>query len=463
MRKTIDPMYDTFPSRASEDVVLGAMLGDDKFAAKAVSAGLSVRCFVGSENSVLAGVILEMFSRRGSVTLEGVLSDLGEKGLSDRAGGKMRVIELMSAYHGEKEQFDQLERLILGDRLRTFSMRVDELKSKVFEDSGKSLLERVEVMEDGIGRLVGMVGNGDDTYANPQQLAELGLEKADGFVPTGFPSLDERIHGYVPGRVTIVAARTSHGKTAFCLDMCLRQARSMKERGINGQILYFSAEMGAKDVAKRLIANIAGVNSMTLMNGGDWVAKDEKVIDGYHKLRKMGISVDAHPAPTTAYILGRAIAAGHINPVRLIVFDYLEYTGEKDRQKDLRLEKALIGCHEIAKRVGCPFIVVSQLNRNLELRGVDAEPQLSDLRYTGAAENIAANVTMLYHEWTHWYQRRHQGGAYGEDEPDQHRYDIFVRKNTHGPLGHAQIDFYRETGRFVDPFDNRQNNGEAPF
>ena len=103
--------------------------------------------------------------------------------------------------------------------------------------------------------------------------------------------------------------------------------------------------------------------------------------------------------------------------------------------------------------------MVSQLNRNIEKRGADARPQLADIRYTGAAEQIASLVIMLYHPWIHWHQRGQQGMADAE-EPDPGEYELLIRKNTNGPIGGVRLFFDRETTGFRDPLESNYKSGK---
>lgn len=464
----------TLTSYRCEMDLLVTMLGRPAKFAFAVSSGLTDKHFMDEGIRFIAGIAIDHFRQRGHADVTAVFSEVIERGAYNLAGGPNGAIGHISVEPANDLGFnDNLSRVLTSHRLRVFYNKLNMLRSRVFSDNGTSLREKEQHMYEGLNDMMLSVADENMTLQDATMFAEMvSIDYANAlegkkaiFQKSGIVSLDEAAGGLVPGRVTIIAGRPSHGKTSFACWLTILSSRLWRSRGDRGQTLYFSAEMPADKVGDRFLSMLSGVGSHEIARGS---LRDDQKADAERAIKDLRdvvrVSVDAHSSPTTAHIMSRALALNAAEPVRLIIFDYLEYTGEKDRSKDLRLEKALLGCHEVAKRIGCPVLVLSQLNRDLEKRGDAARPQLSDIRYTGAGENIASMVVMVYHPWTHWKQRGIDAdkAAYGEPDPEQ--YDVFIRKNTHGPVGAFQLRFRRETTSFIDPLADRDPTTlKAPF
>lgn len=456
---------DIHASLASEDFVLGCILMEPELAAYAVAQDVTPEYFQREETRAVVAVALAQFRRDGRCTMSSVDAEMSETQAWEKIGDQGWFWNLFNVAPDPETFTDHIIRMRRAHRLRIFSGHAAALQRDVFQAQGISLREREERMEDGIAALIEFGASAENNLFTAHHIASIAQGVLDGereqFEPSGITELDAATRGFMPGRVTIIAARPSHGKTAFSIWLSILANRRWRKAEERGQVLFFSAEMGERAMAHRILSTLSGVSALTIASGTLSALERPKVEAAARAIgTDIRITMDTHSSPTSAYMMGRALALHAAEPVRLIVFDYLEYTGEQDKSKDLRLEKALIGCHELAKRIGCPVLVLSQLNRDLERRGKDARPQLADIRYTGAGENIAAMVIMLYHAWTHWKQRGsegafkdHEGNEMSVDptEPDESIYEVLIRKNTHGPVGDFMVEFDRRTASFRDP------------
>lgn len=300
--------------------------------------------------------------------------------------------------------------------------------------------EKLEAVRETLADLVILTADREDSLLS----IDKALEKSEPprILKTGYKTLDSVFGGYRAGRVVIVAARTSHGKTVFCVDNMLRMAR-------NHRCLYLTPEMGKEAITNRMLSNLSGVESMRFDLG--LREEDQAAVDrATNELRQLPIFIDTEPRPTTAHIFAQAQRCA----ADVVFFDYLSYTGEKHDNPTLKLEKALHGCQEIAKRLGIVIVVVMQLNRAIDSRA-NGTPHLSDLAWCGAAEQVAYLVIMLYHEWTHKTQ---QGDPAPDADPN--RLDVYVRKNTHGRIGSTMLQIDRACVRLTDP---AESTASAPF
>ena len=444
-----------FAGRRTEIELLGTMLLSSTLFAAAVSSGLEVSHFCDDQVKDLARISFEQFQRYGEANRVTLSNEAMDRGYFKIEGHP--VWDLDTVEPNELSFSDSLRRVMTSAKLRHFSGLLREVQDEVYGVHGLSLMQREQRMYDGISMILSEVQEQESTFYSADQVADIVRQNYEAaqsgtrtqLSPTGIYSLDEKIGG-LDNRVVMVCARPSHGKTAFAMWLTETHCKLWKERGESGQVLYFSAEMGIDIMTDRILSQLSGVNARIITSGSVDGFDRPKVESALDRIgSEIKVCVDTHSSPTTAYMMGRALAQNAAERVRLIIFDYLEYTGEKGQSEDLRLGKALKGCHEIAKRIGCPVVVVSQLNRNIEKRGNDARPQLADIRYTGAAEQIASLVIMLYHPWIHWHQRGQQG--HEDEEPDPFHYELLIRKNTNGPIGDLRLEFDRATTSFQDP------------
>jgi replicative DNA helicase len=403
-----------------EQAVLGAMLIDRKAAAQAAGL-LRPDVFYALKHQRIFTALAGLFGEGAAVDLLSATDALRSRGELEEAGGAYYLTEL-TARVGSASNVERHARIL---QEKAMLRRLIESGTRLVGAAYDPQADPFALADEAVAEAAALTSGAGSRLASPEDLPTLAAEP-DTFVPTGLPSLDAAITGLMPGRVTVVAARPSHGKTAFALELSRRAATlgAQPADPFGDAVLYFSAEMTARAISKRLGA-------------GGWNPAPR-------------LYIDEAARPTTAHMMGRAASLAITKRVRFIVFDYLQYTGEKAESRRLAFDQALYGCHEIAKRLERPVLVLAQLNRQIEQRSTAtdlAEPQLSDLKESGGIEEVAALVLMLHHHWTHWFQR----GQAQEDEPDPGAFRVFARKNTHGPLGAVTLDFNRKTGRFTDP------------
>lgn len=207
-------------------------------------------------------------------------------------------------------------------------------------------------------------------------------------IPTGIPSLDERIGGYPDGRLIIVAARPSMGKTAFVQQTILHAASKGYPVGV------CSLEMNAGELGIRSYANQLQVNGTALGFG------DKKTIDEYsdklanHPMTKYKIWVD-----TDTYDLGSIVSRAHEwkhrHGIRMFVVDHIGLVeGSEGERRDQKVGDVTRALKKLSKKLAIPVVAVCQLNRAMEKE--KRKPQLSDLRDSGNIEQDC-DVALFLH------------------------------------------------------------------
>ena len=250
--------------------------------------------------------------------------------------------------------------------------------------------------------------------------------------PTGFADLDEKTCGLQGGDLIIVAGRPSMGKTAFAVNVAEHVAANEGK-----PVLIFSMEMSKKQLIERSIASLGGV-SMNAIRTGQGIEWDNLSF-AIGKLHRSQLRIVDTPAMTVHQMRSRARRMARKNGLALIVVDYIQLArGESDKNGSREQEVASIsrGLKALAKEFNCPVIALSQLNRKVEDRG-DKRPMLSDLRDSGAIEQDADIILMMYRD-----------EYYKPDTPEKGIAEIIIGKQRMGETGIIKVLFQGEFSSF---------------
>ena len=256
---------------------------------------------------------------------------------------------------------------------------------------------------------------------------------------TGLTDLDAILGGLEPGSLNIIAARPSMGKTALALNIA-------QFGGHNGKpVLIFSLEMPAEHIIQRMISAESRISLSYLRNGTLTANEFKAVKEACDKIAQSEFYINDATMLSAIEFRARCRRFKIQHPeLALVVVDYLQLmsSGEKrseGRQQEVsdisRMLKAA------ARELNCPVIALSQLSRQAENRS-DKKPQLSDLRDSGAIEQDADTVMMLYRED---YYSEHENNDLTDSKAE-----LRVAKNRNGGTGVAALTFKREITRFLN-------------
>ena len=256
-------------------------------------------------------------------------------------------------------------------------------------------------------------------------------------VPTGFADLDGMTRGFQRGDLIIIAARPSMGKTSLVLNVA--QYVAMQPEHTVG---VFSLEMSKESLFLRLLTSEAQIDSHRLMSGAIGQKDYGKISHALETLSAMKLYIDdtANVSVLEMRAKARRLKAEH--GLSLLVVDYIQLMSGRGRYENRTLELASISrsLKGLAKELDVPIVVLSQLSRAPEARS-DHRPQLSDLRESGALEQDADVVIMIYRE-----------DAYNRDpnHPDAGTAELILAKQRNGPTGVVRLAFLREQTRFAN-------------
>ena len=224
------------------------------------------------------------------------------------------------------------------------------------------------------------------------KLAQWKAGIVEGF-STGFKALDVYMR-LINSEFTLIAARPSMGKTSLAMQIAENVARKIKSDGTGETVAVFSAEMSGTELYIRMTSALAGVNSHKLRNNHGTPEEFGAYSDAMGRLRTLPVWIDDGSRPTTDSMLHQIERLNETNPVKLMVFDFLELGGDKASREDIRISTIAQNLKGIAKTLNIPIIALSQLNRDPDSRANNM-PELADLRYSGMLEQIADKVVFL--------------------------------------------------------------------
>ena len=257
-----------------------------------------------------------------------------------------------------------------------------------------------------------------------------------------YHKLDQISWWFKPGELIILAARPAMGKTSFALNVAENVATKQWK-----SVAIFSLEMGKEQIADRMISMASGIPMKQIAS---WDLQDDdfiKIWNAMEKLWSANVYIDDKWWATVQEIKSK-LRKIKIEKwwLDMVIIDYLQLMTGSNRfawNRVQEISEISRWLKEMARELEVPVIALSQLSRAVESRP-DKRPQLSDLRESGAIEQDADMVLMLYRE------------EYYDPETDRkHIADLFVRKNRNWPTGEVPLYFENTIMRFSNLSDEQ--------
>jgi replicative DNA helicase len=316
-----------------------------------------------------------------------------------------------------------------------------EIAGSAFENDGRTVSELVDEAERRVFEIAEGSRKGSGFVALRDELGVVidrldMLHQSEGKltgVSTGFEKLDEMTGGLQAGDLIVVAGRPSMGKTTFAINIAENAAFGSKIK-----VAVFSMEMSREQLAFRMISSLGSVDQSRLRRGPyqdeDWA----RINSAIGQMRDAPIFIDDAGALTPTEVRARARRLKREHGLGLIVIDYLQLMQVAGTKENRATEISEISrsLKALAKELSVPVIALSQLNRSVEQR-VDKKPVMSDLRESGAIEQDADVIMMIYREEVYDPNSTRKGIA-----------DIIIAKQRNGPVGDIQLTFVGKYTRF---------------
>jgi replicative DNA helicase len=314
---------------------------------------------------------------------------------------------------------------------------LDEAEQKIFNigEEGSRMKQGFQSMDTLVVELLDRVQEMAD---NPNDITG---------VPTGFYDLDRMTSGLQPGDMVVLAARPSMGKTAFAINIAEHVALN---EGL--PVAVFSMEMGASQLAVRVVGSIGRVDQGHLRTGKLTDEEWPRLTEAIEKLRTVSLHIDETPGLTPSELRANARRlARQCGKLGLIVVDYLQLMsgsgGSGGDNRATELGEISRGLKMLAKELQCPVIALSQLNRSVEQR-TDKRPMMSDLRESGAIEQDADVIMFIYRDDYYNKESKEPGVA-----------EVIIGKQRNGPTGTVKLAFLKPLTKF-ESLASGYNNGD---
>lgn len=420
-------------SLEAEQAVLGGLLVDSA-AFDRVGDLVAVADFFRIEHREIFGVISELALANKPADSVTVFETLKVRSKAEQAGGMAYINELASSSTGPHNLRAYAEIV----RRKAFERSLIAAASDAETCAWRSDLQPTEKL-DRIATSFAALERQCVTKA-PRSIVDIAIERTDHYTaleqgevipgwPTGLPTLDRMLNGgLAPGRLYVLAARPSVGKSSFSQSIALHLAA-------NGlPALFLSQEMSAAELADRAVANTGRVSYTALLSGRmaheDW----SRASDALEHLSRTALLIDDQPALRLSDIRAKA---RQVKGLKVLVIDYLQLcaTDLVRENRNSQIEEISRGLKALAKQLDIAVIALSQLNRAVETRS-SRRPTLADLRDSGAIEQDADTVMFL------WPAR---------DLSEGHKLiGCEIAKNRAGRCGQFALDFEGDLQRWVE-------------
>ncbi len=250
---------------------------------------------------------------------------------------------------------------------------------------------------------------------------------------TGYTDLDRMTSGLQRSDLILLAARPSMGKTALALNIAMNAVKS------GSSVALFSLEMSKEQYVQRIISMESMVDSTKLRTGNldddDWT----RLINTMSLISNYNVYIDDTPSVSLFEMMSKCRRLKIEKGLDLIVVDYLQLMSDGGRTDNRQQEISNIsrGLKAMARELNCPVMALSQLSRAPELRN-DHRPIMSDLRESGAIEQDADVVMMLYRdEYYHKEESERKGIT-----------DVIITKQRNGPVGTVELAWIGQYTKF---------------
>lgn len=427
-------------SEETEKSILGCMLLDRASLVTALDL-LSEEDFTSEQNRLIFAAIAELYHRGSAVDYVTLLNQLISGGAIEQVGAVyLAQLTDIIPYTQNIEQYCKIVRE--KSALRSMITAFGNFVARCYEqkDSFTDILTDAEayIYNLSISRTSG------ELTALRDIMVPLVIKIGEEFqkdidftgVPTGFTDLDALTNGLQNGDLILIAARPSMGKTALGLNIAQNAAFRY-----NKIVAFFSLEMSSEQLTYRIISSETGVDSKILrtpaaiLSSYDKIAKmNQEVYD-----RDIQLFLDDTSGITVSDMRSKLRKLKSKKGLDLIVIDYMQLMSTNSRTENRQQEMSTISreLKGLAKELRCPLVALSQLSRSPEGRQ-NKRPILSDLRESGAIEQDADIVMMLYRD------------NYYNKEDANPTTELIVAKNRNGETKTIMLDFEAQYTRFKD-------------
>lgn len=414
-------------SAAAEQAVLGAMLADPD-AGRRAAARLVGEDFYEPRHRDIYRAIVGRMAEGHAADAVSVAEHLERAGLATETGGLAYlgrlVTETLSTSNVETHA-DIVREHAQRRRLRQSAVdlvrEIDEAPERSTTDLTSDLQQQLQYVQQRLRAGQGLV---DVNRLAGELLDDLDRRsRGERGLAVGLADFDAATNGLEAGDLAVIAGRPGMGKTALLVSIAAHVARQ-------APVAVFSAEMPARQLMRRAVALVGDVSQSQLrtperLSDVDW----SRITTAASTVGRLKLHIDDTPLPTLEHVRAECLSLKAREPLGLVLVDYVQLVVGRGANRYEQLRDVAYGLKALAKDLAAPVIVLAQLNRGVEARE-HKRPHLSDLRDSGAIEEAADVVALLYCE-----------GYYAPDFAMPYVLECAIEKNRNGERAQCLWNF----------------------
>ena len=432
-------------SMEAESSVLGGLLLDNK-SWEQVADLLSEGVFYRYEHRQVYLAIQALINASRPADVITVYEHLQAIGKAEEVGG-LGYLNSLAQYVPSASNIRRYAEIVRERSiLRKLVTASDEIATNAFNTQGKPVPQILDEAEQKIFQIGEEGSRLKQGFQSMDQLAVILMDRVNQMadspnditgVPSGFVDFDKMTSGMQAGDLIVLAARPSMGKTALAINIAEHVALN---EGL--PVAVFSMEMGASQLAIRIVGSIGRIDQQRLRTGKLNQEEWPRLTEAIEKLRNISLHIDETPSLTPMELRANARRlARTCGKLGLIVVDYLQLmsgntSSNNGDNRATEIGEISRGLKMLAKELQCPVIALSQLNRSVETR-TDKRPMMSDLRESGAIEQDADVIMFIYRD-----------DYYNKDSKEPGVAEIIIGKHRNGPTGTVKLAFLKPITRF---------------
>lgn len=389
-----------------ERELLGIMLYFRDADFNMIFSSLSAEMFSDEAHGVLFDLQKACFLEHNRISGSLVCALAGRRQLTEKMGGEPYVADLIKC----SDKFGNYKAYVKVIREKYILRELFHYGQDVYVRALSSVYDSAVLLADcskELDRLMNLSVNRDRVYKSPEVMtmvtdayAERKRKRENNEVSglnTGLEKLDMVSGGLQPCDLILIAGRPSMGKTAFALFAAMNMARA------NNHVLIFTLEMSALQLGNRMLLSESNIPMMAFRDGSLLWSHEQQMHKTAKDIGARSITIADNSAFNMLQIRNIALRQKRTVGLDAVFIDYLQLISNEEtsetsmstRAYDLRvITKA---CKSLAMELNIPVVLLSQLNRSVESRA-DKRPMMSDLRDSGAIEEDADMVCLLYRE-----------------------------------------------------------------